>query len=279
MSGILFLKTKELGPLREFYVEKVGCEVWLEQADCTIFRHGNFLFGFCQRDTVETDAMLTFFYNGTEEVDRMFDALRDTAVSEPKHNDKYSIYQCFVRDPDGRMVELQYFDDPVIRYLAGDDLLLTRRSVREFLPDEIPREVLTRVLDLSRFAPTSMNRQGYYFRIIRDRQMLGWLSETRSSSTSPIANTPMAVAICADPEVTKRAVQDGCIAAYHFILAAWFYGLGTCWIAAMDRDDIKQRLGIPQDHYIATITPLGYPSQRQIETPPRKPLEEYVKGL
>jgi hypothetical protein len=43
-----------LAGLREFYQNKVGCEVWLQQEDCIIMRHGNFLFGFCQRDEADT---------------------------------------------------------------------------------------------------------------------------------------------------------------------------------------------------------------------------------
>ena len=86
----------------------------------------------------------------------------------------------------------------------------------------------------------------------------------------------MAVAICSDPALSKRHIQDGCIGAYHFLLAAWAQGLGTCWIAAMDREDVKERLGIPQEHYVATVTPLGYPEK--VPSPPgRKTYDDYIK--
>jgi nitroreductase len=87
----------------------------------------------------------------------------------------------------------------------------------------------------------------------------------------------MAVAVYADPELTKRPDQDACIAAYHFSLAARSYGLGTCWIAAMDRDDVKEKLGIPQRMHIATITPLGYPISFP-ETPHRREVSEILRG-
>jgi len=277
MSGILFLKTKDLGPLRKFYTEQIGAEIWLEQADCTLFRHGNFLFGFCERGETETGAMLTFFYESKEEVDRMYSRLKESATSQPSQNDKYDIYQCFVKDPDGRPVELQYFSHPVSEYLTGDSLLLTRRSVRRFRETQIPEEILARILEISRYAPTSRDTQGYYFKIIDDVDTLDFLSRTRGSSTAPLAKAPLAVAICADPTVTARADQDACIAAYHFMLAAWFFGLGTCWMGGMDREDIKDRLGIPQTDYLATVTPLGYPADRNITAPMRKPAGDFVK--
>ena len=88
----------------------------------------------------------------------------------------------------------------------------------------------------------------------------------------------MAVAICSDPGLSKRHIQDGCIAAYHFTLAAWNLGFGTCWIGGMDTKQVKQCLSIPMEHYVATVTPLGYPAE-QPETAPRKPATEYVKFL
>ena len=93
MSGILFLKTEKLTDLREFYTNDIGCDVWLDQHDCVIFKHGNFLFGFCQREVVENQAMLTFFYESKDEVDRMYLRVEKTAVAPPAINDKYDIYQ------------------------------------------------------------------------------------------------------------------------------------------------------------------------------------------
>ena len=277
MSGILFLKTRKLADLEEFYVNRVGCEVWLVQADCRIFRHGNFLFGFCERDSTDSQAMLTFFYDSPAEVDTMYEKFKDSALEKPAINDKYNIYQFFARDPEGRMVEFQYFNQQMTAYMSGDKMLLSRRSQRQFEDREIPDEVLRQVLELSRFAPTARNTQPYYFKIIRDKEIIDWLSKTRGSSTKPIANARMAVAICADPVISNRYIQDGCIAAYHFIMAAWFYGLGTCWIAAMDRDDIKDILQIPRAHYLVTVTPLGYPVKWVKEAPERKVWGEFVK--
>ena len=54
-------------------------------------------------------------------------------------------------------------------------------------------------------------------------------------------------------------------------------GLGTCWIADMDRDEIKDMLDIPREHYIATVTPLGYPLEKDIPCPVRKKTEEFIQ--
>jgi len=277
MSGILFLRTHRLRQLVQFYVERIGCEIWQDQTDCVILSHDNFLFGFCERETIQADAMLTFFYESRAEVDTMYDQFKDTAQAPPQMHEKYGIYQFFATDPDGRTLEFQWFAQPVARFRSGEQILLTRRSVREFADRDIPEELLRQVLDLSRFAPTAYNSQSYYFRPVRDRATLEFLSGVLGDATAPIGRAPMAVAIGVDRSLTTCPEQDGSIAAYHLMLSAWSFGLGTCWLGSLDREDVKERLGVPSTDYIATVTPLGFPAQRGIEPPPRKELSGFIR--
>jgi nitroreductase len=162
------------------------------------------------------------------------------------------------------------------RNLDGRELMMTRRSVRNFTNDPVSEDTLWEIFEVCRYSPTSRNAQSYYFVVIRDRDTMKWLSRVRGMNTAPIGRAEAAVAVVADPKISKRHVQDACIAAYHFLLASWLFGLGTCWIAAMDRDDVKERLGIPRDHYVATVSPLGYPNETP-HVPERRPKEDIVR--
>ncbi len=162
--------------------------------------------------------------------------------------------------------------------MDGIELLKTRRSIRYFDEKEIPQDVLDKVFDLARYAPSARNSQPAYLIVVRDKEKLAKLGAIRGKSSAPISRAPLAVAICSDPSISSRYVQDGCIFAYHFMLSAWAYGLGTCWIADMDRDEVKDILDVPKGHYVATVTPLGYPD----ETPPikeRRGIDEIVKSI
>lgn len=276
MSGILFLQTTDPAPLRKFYTETVGCEIWLEQADCTLLRHGNFIFGFCKRDQVQAGAMLTFFYETREEVDAMYEKVKDIAQAPPVDNDKYNIYQFFATDPDGRMVEFQYFHHRMPGYWSGDDLLRRRRSVREFTDEAVDDATLNKIIELARWAPSSYNRQAFYFKIVRDRETVDWLGDFKGDNSAPIKRAPMAVAIVADCESTPLPVEDGTLLTHQFMLAAAWHGLGTCWIGHMNRDEIKERLEIPNAHHLVTVTPLGYPAG-VVEAPGRNPVEKYIR--
>jgi hypothetical protein len=113
MTGVVFFNTVKLEDLTDFYTRRVGAELWMDQGDCRIFRHGQFLFGFCQREASETCGILTFVYAEREEVDRMYERFRDEALDAPRDNLRYPIYNFFARDPEGRLIEFQIFTGEV----------------------------------------------------------------------------------------------------------------------------------------------------------------------
>ncbi len=110
MNGIIFFKTKKLDVLKQFYLEMVGCEIWLEQADCCILKFGNLLFGFCDRENIDNCGMITFFYETKDEVDSMYNKFTSIAQDKPKMNPKYRIYHFFAKDPEDRIIEFQWFE-------------------------------------------------------------------------------------------------------------------------------------------------------------------------
>ena len=110
MDGIVFQRTERLASVVEFYTERVGAEVWLEQPDCTILRVGGFRFGFCEREGAETEGILTFVVGSRAAVDDLYDRLESVADGEPRYNETYEIYQFFATDPEGRTVEVQSFE-------------------------------------------------------------------------------------------------------------------------------------------------------------------------
>ncbi|MFX0145991.1 MAG: nitroreductase family protein [Candidatus Hodarchaeota archaeon] len=278
MSGLIFLPTSDLRAAITFYQSKLGMDLWLDQGDCAVLQHGNLLLGFCERSGESFEGIITLFYETREEVDATYLTLEDLAVGPPKENEAYRIYHFFARDPEGRQLEFQAFLHELRPYLSGRDLLETRRSIRKFRGESVPEELLWQILELCRWAPSSRNSQGVTYTMIRERETIDYLASVRGSSSASIAVAPMAVAVSADPEITGRLEEDACIAAYHLTLAARLHGLGTCWIAGMDRDEVKERLGIPVEHFLATVTPLGYPAERP-EVKPRKPAESYVRFL
>jgi catechol-2,3-dioxygenase len=113
VGGIVFLRTAQFDEVKSFYLGRVGMTVWLEQPDISILRHGNLLLGLHRQPTADLAGVVTFFYDSREAVDTMYAKLSDIATTEPRENKKYSIYNFFGADPEGRAIEFQHFLHPL----------------------------------------------------------------------------------------------------------------------------------------------------------------------
>ena len=161
------------------------------------------------------------------------------------------------------------------------EIVSARYSVRAYRLDPIPQDVLARVLEAFRLAPTAANKQpigavllptasyGEALRRIYDKD---WFAE----------QPPMVIAVCADREAgwhrrdgMAYADVDATIAMDHLILAATAEGLGTCWIGAFDPEAAREVLGVPEGVEPIAFTPLGYPADSP-RAKRRKALEALV---
>jgi hypothetical protein len=113
MDGIVFFATERERRVVDFYRDRLGAEMWLDQDGCTILRQGEFRFGFCERDRTDDCGILTFYVEDRTTVDERYDDLVDCARGPPETNEQYEIYRFFAEDPDGRTVEVQTFLHPL----------------------------------------------------------------------------------------------------------------------------------------------------------------------
>lgn len=114
-SQITFCYTRDLLETARFYEELMGLPLVLDQGGCRIYRvaEGAYV-GFCARENAPrpSGVIITFV---TDDVDGWFDRLSDLGVlfeKEPAFSAEYRIYHCFLRDPNGYLLEIQRFEDP-----------------------------------------------------------------------------------------------------------------------------------------------------------------------
>ncbi len=111
---ITFLYTRDLATTARFYEDIMGLPLAIDQGDCRIYRvsRDGYL-GFCQRAAAPEQPqgiILTFV---TDQVDAWYDYLRRQGVAfehPSTSNPKYGIYHCFLRDPNGYLLEIQRFE-------------------------------------------------------------------------------------------------------------------------------------------------------------------------
>ena len=113
---ITFLYTCDLAATARFYEEVLGLPLVLDQGDCRIYRVSDgACVGFCQRSSAPERPSGVILTLVTPEVDRWYRYLGDQGVvfeKPPALNPKYDIYHCFLRDPNGYLIEIQRFLDP-----------------------------------------------------------------------------------------------------------------------------------------------------------------------
>lgn len=162
------------------------------------------------------------------------------------------------------------------------DAIRERRSIRKYKPDAIPEDVLLRVLEAARLAPSGKNLQPWKFIIVRDASLRMKLAEA-SIYQYFMAQAPIIIVACAFPDncysrmgrYMKSWPVDVACALEHLMLQAQEESLGTCWIGAFEEEAVKSILHVPENVRVLALTPLGYPDEAP-RPRGRKELEKIV---
>jgi F420 biosynthesis protein FbiB-like protein len=186
----------------------------------------------------------------------------------------------------------------ILRHPENLWLLETRRSVRHFLPEPVPGEVLERILQAAAWAPSAHNRQPWRFVVLQTETSKKCLAEAMGAafeedllsdgvsladaqsqvvrSRQRITHAPAAVLICLDldavdeypdPERGKAAnlmaVQSVALAGGQLLIAAHALGLGGVWICAplFAPREVKEALALPVQWEPQALVLLGYPAK------------------
>ena len=148
------------------------------------------------------------------------------------------------------------------------DVIRQRKSVRKYKSDPIPDEVLNRILEAGRIAPSAKNIQPWHFIVVKDPAIKEMVAEA-SRGQLFMADADVILCGCALEDIAwgrmggymSSFAVDLTIAMDHMILAATNEGLGTCWIGAFDEKAAKEVLGVPDNVRIVALTPVGYPAE------------------
>jgi nitroreductase len=163
--------------------------------------------------------------------------------------------------------------------------ILNRRSVRQYADRPIPPDVLTRLQQALRAAPSACNLQPWQFILVSGTELRRKVAKACHGQMW-MADAPLIVAGCGLPGGAYKhmggagdsSAIDVTIAFDHLTLAAVAEGLGTCWIGAFEETAVKELLAVPADVKVVALTPLGYPLRGTLLHPlveqSRKPVAE-----
>lgn len=160
------------------------------------------------------------------------------------------------------------------------EAIKNRRSVREYKDTPIKEEVLSRILEAARLAPSANNAQRHKFILVRDPEKRNALAKAGSYQKFINQAPVVIIAVALDPSLDEDSGIPFCaidlaIALDHITLAAVSEGLGTCWIGAFSQKEVKSILNIHEKYQVIALMPLGVPNDKP-KKKVRKNLSELV---
>jgi nitroreductase len=136
--------------------------------------------------------------------------------------------------------------------------IAVRRSVRKFIAKPVPQEILEKIVNAGRLAPTARNEQPWEFIVVTDRDMLKKIGEITDNGKFIIDAGACIAVICA---ATKYYLEDGCAATENILIAATALGIQSCWVAGDKKlycQSILALLGVPPQYNLVSLLALGY---------------------
>ena len=158
-----------------------------------------------------------------------------------------------------------------------------RYSCKKYSSKKVEKEVLEKILEVGRLAPTAKNLQ----------EQIIYVAESAKSHEAIDAVTPcrygaptvLVVAFNKEKVYTfpggKRdsGIVDASIVGTHLMLAAADQGVDSCWVNNFDPEKLHALLNLPANEEIVMLLDLGYAAEDAGPLPnhfSRKPLSETV---
>ncbi len=193
--------------------------------------------------------------------------------------------------------------------------MATRRSVRRYLPDRVPKALIDELFQCAVNAPSAHNRQPWRFTVLHDDRLKARLAEAMGAklradrlkdgdpvavveadvarSFERISRAPVVVLVATTvaemdsyPDPRRQhaeqlmAVQSTAMAVQNLLLAAHAAGLAASWMCAplFCPDAVRNVLDLPADWQPQAIVTIGFPATSG-KPYARRPLMEVVRHL
>lgn len=162
----------------------------------------------------------------------------------------------------------------------------SRRSIRKFKSNMIPKDILDKIIEAGTYAPTGRNAQSPIIIAVTNKEVRDKLSKMNSiimgkdENFDPFYNAPVCLIVLANKE-KPTYIYDGTLVMENLMLAAHDLGIGSCWIHRAKEEfeseegkELLKSLGISGDYEGIGHCVLGYADCD--EPTPAKRKDDYV---
>ena len=164
---------------------------------------------------------------------------------------------------------------------AAIENIMSRRSIRNYKQQAVPREVLNQIMECGVNAPNALNRQSWEVRIVDNPELQAQIKEAMMATGNERAagcfyNAPVWVFIAQDSAFPFSAYDCG-LMAENMMLAANALGVGSVCLGSPVRfildspqkDAVLDKLGFSEGYELCLCISMGYPEGEKPEAKPR----------
>lgn len=143
-----------------------------------------------------------------------------------------------------------------------------RFSINSFSEKTVSPEVLHRIVEAGRLAPSAKNRQPWRYIVVEDKNVRAKITEA-SYNEQHVKEAPVIVAVCSTnvdykmPNGQMAYPVDLAMGASFMMLQAEHEGLGTCLITTYDQEEMREILTIPHSMRVVLLLLLGYSAEKK----------------
>ena len=152
------------------------------------------------------------------------------------------------------------------------ELIINRRSRRQYTGAPIAEETLTEIVEAGLLAPTGRNLHPAEVIVVREKEMLDQLSRAKTGGSALLAQADAALVVIGDTTCSDTWVEDASIMMAYMQLAAEELGIGNCWVQIRSRQSqdvqpdgcnvpsnayVRAALAIPAPYDVLAILALG----------------------
>lgn len=153
------------------------------------------------------------------------------------------------------------------------ELIVARRTIRQFRPESLSRDILEKIVNAARLAPSAANLQPLEFIVVDEQELrtqifpcLRWAAYITPEGNPKPGHEPMAYIITlVNTHIKENGFEyDAGAAIENMILTALEQGVGSCWLLSVEKEKIQGILEIPASHKIDSVLALGYPDEEPL---------------
>jgi nitroreductase len=156
---------------------------------------------------------------------------------------------------------------------AAYEKIRSRRTIRKYLQKAVPEQVLLKCVDAARLSPSGGNLQPLRYVIINDPKLLKQVFGTLSWAVflpeyyPTEEEMPQAYIVLLLDKKGRTPIHDASIAAMSISMVAYDEGVGSCILASVDREKLRDVLNVPEGFTISLVVALGYPAENPVVEP------------